>query len=160
MGHSLESPHGGTGPSLANDPDTCGVDIKMPRPGAMQGEILGTVLKRKTATIRYPFEEAVHPERLRGKMEHNIETCTGCSLCSRDCPSTAIIMVPSTKTKTKKKPEFDLGRCIWCGTCEAVCPTKSITMKPVFEMAVFDLKDPSLTIVSEDPPVEEKQEEG
>ncbi len=117
----------------------------------MQGEVLGTVLKRKTATIRYPFQEAVRPERLRGKIEHDIEKCTGCGLCSRDCPATAITMVPSTKTKTKKKPEFRFDRCIFCGTCEAICPTKAITMSTTFELAAFSLKDEHLVVVSEDP---------
>ena len=125
----------------------------------MEGEILGTVLRRKTATIRYPFQEAVRPERLRGKIEHDIEKCTGCGLCSRDCPATAITMVESTKTKTKKKPEFRFDRCIFCGTCEAVCPKKAITMSTSFEMAAFDLKDPSLIVVSEDPEPAEKAEE-
>ncbi len=131
----------------------------MPRPGAMQTEILGTVLRRKTATIRYPFQEAVRPERLRGKIEHDIEKCTGCGLCSRDCPATAITMVESTKTKTKKKPEFRFDRCIFCGTCEAVCPKKAITMSTSFEMAAFDLKDESLIVVSEDPEPAEQAEE-
>ena len=131
----------------------------MPRPGAMQGEILGTVLKRKTATIRYPFQEAVRPERLRGIIEHDIEKCTGCGLCSRDCPATAIEMVESTKTKTNKKPEFRFDRCIFCGTCEAVCPKKAITMTPKFELAAFTLKDDHLFVVSEDPEPAEKAEE-
>lgn len=117
----------------------------------MQGEVLGTILKRKTATIRYPFQEAVRPERLRGKIEHDIEKCTGCGLCSRDCPATAITMVPSTKTKTEKKPEFRFDRCIFCGTCEAVCPKKAITMSTTFELAAFSLKDEHLVVVSEDP---------
>ncbi len=131
----------------------------MPRPGALQKEVLSTVLKRKTATIRYPFEEAVRPERFRGKMEHDIEKCRGCGLCAKDCPATAITMVPSTKTKTKKKPEFRLDRCIFCGTCEAVCPANAITMTTTFELATFDLKDKSLIIVSEDPAVTETAEE-
>ncbi len=122
----------------------------MPRPGAMEGEILGTVFRRKSVTIRYPFQEAIRPERLRGKIEHDIEKCTGCGLCSRDCPATAITMIESTKTKTKKKPEFRFDRCIWCGTCEAVCPKKAITMSTTFELATFDLNDPSLIVVSED----------
>ncbi len=131
----------------------------MPRPGAMQGEILGTVLRRKSATIRYPFQEAVRPERLRGSIEHDIDKCTGCGLCSRDCPATAIEMVESTKTKTKKKPEFRYDRCIFCGTCEAVCPKKAITMSTKFEMAAFTLKDEHLFVVSEDPEPAEKAEE-
>ncbi len=132
---------------------------KMPRIGAMQGEVLKNVIKRKTATIRYPFEEGIRPERLRGKITHDIEKCTGCGLCSRDCPATAIEMVPSTKTKTKKKPEFNLARCIFCGTCEAHCPVKAITLEPIWEMAAFDVNDPSLTIVSEDPEPEAPKEE-
>ncbi|MFX1565252.1 MAG: 4Fe-4S binding protein [Promethearchaeota archaeon] len=130
----------------------------MPRPGAMEGEILGTVLRRKTATIRYPFQEAVRPERLRGQIEYDLEKCTGCGLCSRECPATAIEMVASTKTKTQKKPQFRFDRCIWCGTCEAVCPKKAITMTPKFEMAAFSLKDEHLFVVSEDPePAESKE---
>ncbi|MDO8055998.1 MAG: 4Fe-4S binding protein [Candidatus Hermodarchaeota archaeon] len=131
----------------------------MPRIGAMEGEILKTVVSRKTATIKYPFEPGVRPERFRGKIEHDIEKCTGCGLCSRDCPATAITMVESTKTKTNKKPEFRFDRCIFCGTCEAVCPKKAITMSTTFEMAAFDLQDPSMIVVSEDPEPSEKVEE-
>jgi len=122
----------------------------------MQREVLSTVVKRKTATIRYPFQSAVRPQGLRGKMTHSIEKCTGCGICARDCPSTAITMIASTKTKTKKKPEFHLDRCIFCGTCEATCPTKAIEMTTEFELACFDPK--SLVVVTQDPAVPEPAE--
>lgn len=131
----------------------------MKRPGAMQSEVLSNVIRGRKETIRYPFEPGIRPERLRGRIEHDIEKCTGCGLCSRDCPATAITMVESTKTKTKKKPQFRFDRCIWCGTCEAVCPKKAITMSTTFEMAAFNLKDQSLVVVSEDPEPAEKVQE-
>jgi formate hydrogenlyase subunit 6/NADH:ubiquinone oxidoreductase subunit I len=122
----------------------------------MQQEILSTALRGKTATIRYPFQPAVRPQGLRGKMTHSIEKCTGCGLCARDCPASAITMIASTKTKTKKKPEFRLDRCIFCGTCEANCPTKAIEMTTEFELACFDLK--TLVVVTADPPLAETTE--
>lgn len=121
----------------------------------MQGEILSTVLKRKTVTIRYPFEPPVRPEGLRGKISYDITKCTGCGLCARDCPSTAITMVESKATKTKKKPEFRLDRCIFCGTCEAVCPSKAITLTQEFELATFDKEN--LFIRTPDPEAAEKE---
>jgi NADH-quinone oxidoreductase subunit I len=121
----------------------------MPRPGAIAGETLRTIIKGKTATIRYPFEPAIRPDRFRGKMKHDIEKCRGCSLCKKDCPAAAIEMIPSTATKTKKKPQFDLSRCIFCGTCEAHCPAKAIEFTTEFELACFTPK--GQIVVSEDP---------
>jgi formate hydrogenlyase subunit 6/NADH:ubiquinone oxidoreductase subunit I len=121
----------------------------MPRPGAIAGEALGVVLRGKTVTIRYPFEPAVRPERVRGKMKHDLEKCRGCGLCKKDCPASAIEMIPTTETKTKKKPQFDLARCIFCGTCEAHCPAKAIEFTTEFEMACFTPK--GQIVVTEDP---------
>jgi formate hydrogenlyase subunit 6/NADH:ubiquinone oxidoreductase subunit I len=65
-------------------------------------------------------------------------------------------MIASTKTKTKKKPEFHLDRCIFCGTCAASCPTKAIEMTTEFELACFDPK--TLVVVTEDPAASEPAE--
>jgi NADH-quinone oxidoreductase subunit I len=82
-------------------------------------------------------------------MKHDLEKCRGCGLCKKDCPAGAIEMIPTTKTKTKKKPEFDLARCIFCGTCEAHCPAKAIEFTTEFELACFTSK--GQIVVTEDP---------
>lgn len=48
------------------------------------------------------------------------ETCSGCSLCARKCPSIAI------EGKSKEPHEINTNLCIKCGTCYTVCPTGAV----------------------------------
>ncbi|MDI6758881.1 MAG: electron transfer flavoprotein subunit alpha [Candidatus Omnitrophota bacterium] len=50
-----------------------------------------------------------------------IEKCTGCSLCIKVCPHTAIKV-------TDKKAVIDLDRCNLCGACVPACKFKSILL--------------------------------
>jgi ferredoxin len=50
----------------------------------------------------------------------DVEKCTGCTICSRKCPTGAII-------GSKKTPHFIVdSKCIGCGTCEEVCKFDAI----------------------------------
>ncbi len=52
------------------------------------------------------------------------KTCKGCSICSKNCPSGAIIM------KTDKNGELyayvDYNKCIFCNKCYEICPYKVV----------------------------------
>ena len=50
----------------------------------------------------------------------DVEKCTGCTICARKCPNSAII-------GAKKTPHFIVeDKCISCGTCEEVCKFNAI----------------------------------
>jgi NADH-quinone oxidoreductase subunit F len=63
--------------------------------------------KRCVALIRYDIDEAA---------------CTGCTLCSRNCPAGAI-------TGTVRKPHvIDQSKCIKCGLCSNVCKFHAVAV--------------------------------
>ncbi|MFA5100746.1 MAG: 4Fe-4S binding protein, partial [Candidatus Omnitrophota bacterium] len=47
------------------------------------------------------------------------EKCTGCTLCVKSCPFSAI-------TVTNKKAVIDLHKCTLCGACVPTCKFKAI----------------------------------
>jgi NADH:ubiquinone oxidoreductase subunit F (NADH-binding)/(2Fe-2S) ferredoxin/Pyruvate/2-oxoacid:ferredoxin oxidoreductase delta subunit len=79
-------------------------------------------------TIRYfreEYEAHIHEKRCpalacKALIDYviNEEKCTGCRLCSKNCPVEAI-------TGEKKQPHvIDAEKCIKCGMCYEVCPKK------------------------------------
>lgn len=85
--------------------------------------IIGNLF-RKPATVGYPYEPAEYPERMRGHVEIEIETCITCGLCARSCPSQAIQVDRKAGTWTISR--FD---CVQCGCCVLVCPKKCLRME-------------------------------
>lgn len=74
----------------------------------------------------------------RGRVGLKRELCIGCSLCEKDCPSSAIQIVQDEKGK---RPRFFLDRCMFCGQCKESCPTKAIYMSNELELSVSDRKE-------------------
>ncbi|MFU8827613.1 MAG: 4Fe-4S dicluster domain-containing protein [Brevefilum sp.] len=70
-------------------------------------------------TVAYPFGELELPEGYRGAIVIIPEKCTGCGLCVRDCPASAL------KLEKKSRDEFKLihypARCAYCSQCESSC---------------------------------------
>lgn len=86
-----------------------------------------TVLKNlfhKPVTLDYPREERTYPERTRGRVCIDINTCVLCSLCARQCPTGAI-------TVDRKEQVWSIDRfgCIQCRSCVDHCPKKCLTME-------------------------------
>jgi len=84
--------------------------------------VLLEVLKnffRKRFTLRYPKEKPKLPEKFRGQVKWNRETCIFCGLCARNCPAYAIKI-----DREKRELTIDPYRCISCGLCEENCPTR------------------------------------
>ncbi|HRW78677.1 MAG TPA: 4Fe-4S binding protein, partial [Candidatus Sabulitectum sp.] len=48
--------------------------------------------------------------------------CVGCTLCTKVCPTDAIV------GSLKEKHEVVADKCIGCGQCVVKCPKKSIKM--------------------------------
>ncbi len=106
--------------------------------GVMQLEKLGKVIKETSlcglgqtapnpvlSTLRWfrnEYEEHIFERKCPASVctelrtfRIDVDKCTGCTACSRKCPTGAII-------GTKKAPHFIVdSKCIGCGTCQEVC---------------------------------------
>jgi len=49
----------------------------------------------------------------------NMELCTGCGFCMRDCPVEAIKVI-------KRKAQIDFSKCTCCNVCFRVCPENAV----------------------------------
>jgi formate hydrogenlyase subunit 6/NADH:ubiquinone oxidoreductase subunit I len=95
--------------------------------GAMFRDV-ATAFFQKPVTQKYPFERQPAPARLRGKLVWNGQKCTGCSLCSKDCPSDAIQMVVNDKQTKTFVLQYHVDRCIFCAQCVQNCRLKCLEM--------------------------------
>jgi len=86
----------------------------------------------KPVTIKVPKVYREAAERYRGFHVNDWELCTGCSTCSKICPTDAIKMVPVDievePGKKAQRPAIDYGRCTFCGMCVDICTTGSLKM--------------------------------
>lgn len=107
----------------------------------------------KSVTVQYPEQRDVLPERVRLKLDVNMDDCIGCLLCERACPvdcitidtikSTEDVDLGETSTGHKKKlwvAEFDIdmAKCCYCELCVHPCPTDCITMVEDYEYSTYD----------------------
>ncbi|MBI2118568.1 MAG: NADH-quinone oxidoreductase subunit I [Elusimicrobia bacterium] len=83
-------------------------------------------------TVQFPDEKLITPERFRGALTFDKETCTACNLCVKACPTACISLEPAVDPATKKRIakvswyQIDFGKCNYCRLCEEACPTKPI----------------------------------
>jgi formate hydrogenlyase subunit 6/NADH:ubiquinone oxidoreductase subunit I len=90
---------------------------------------------RPPITVQYPDRTPVPvpdtlPERYRGLLEVDMETCGACRACERDCPI-GCIRIDATKEKgADGKPrlimtrfDIDMSKCMFCGLCVESCGT-------------------------------------
>jgi formate hydrogenlyase subunit 6/NADH:ubiquinone oxidoreductase subunit I len=96
-------------------------------------------IRRRPATVLYPFEKIRLPYQWRGLHRLDDDRCTGCGACSRACPNLCIEMVQLAEKK--KRPAIDIGRCLFCGYCVDVCPFDAIHMTGNYELAVFSREE-------------------
>lgn len=69
-----------------------------------------------------PRAKSLHPVKV------DLAHCDGCTLCERDCPYTAIKMVPRTDgARPKFQAEIDANLCVSCGVCIGSCPDNALT---------------------------------
>ncbi len=67
------------------------------------------------------------PEDLRGKLAYEKDSCIGCQLCIKVCPSKAIEFKPE-----ERKIKIFITRCTFCAMCTEICPTNSLAMTTEF----------------------------
>ncbi len=97
------------------------------RVAAMLNDVLESLFKRPV-TERYPFLRYPAPDRLRGKLLWNPEKCTGCALCSKDCPSNAIELITIDKKAKRFVLEYHADRCTYCAQCVQNCRFECLSM--------------------------------
>src|SRR5215471_5247482 len=116
---------------------------------------------RKPTTVQYPDRVDVPvadslPERYRGFLEVDMDICTACKACERDCPINVIAIDVEKRGDGRVMTRFDIdmGKCMYCGICVESCPipaqapgdaeaTKCIRMTREFEGSTSEF--PSLT---------------
>lgn len=72
--------------------------------------------------------------------------CTGCGLCTLDCPTGALAFLPGEETDVYQL-RFKHKLCIACGQCVKICPEKCLHLERSLEMDV--IKRPA-TVLFED----------
>src|SRR5206468_12554464 len=104
-------------------------------------------LMRRPMTIQYPDKIPVPiqetlPLRYRGILEVDMDICTGCLACERDCPITCITIGIEMNKETKQRQftHFDIAvcKCMYCGLCADACRTGSSRLSQDFEGASYD----------------------
>ncbi len=106
--------------------------------GAMLVDILRSLV-RPPATQIYPAERQPTPERLRGQLHWNPEQCTGCCLCSKDCPADAIEVITIDKENKRFVMRYHADRCTYCAQCVKNCRFGCIQMSSEdWELAASD----------------------
>ena len=108
---------------------------------AMLNDVVASLFK-KPVTQFYPFEKTDPPERLRGRLFFDPSACTGCNLCVKDCPASAIGLVTLDRAAKRFVLKYHMDRCIYCGQCVTGCRFKCIGMSYLdWELASLKRED-------------------
>jgi len=105
--------------------------------GMMFSDVANSLLK-KPATESYPARRYPTPERLRTMLVWDPDVCTGCGLCSMDCPARAIQMHVIDKKAKRFVMEYHVDRCTFCAQCVHSCRQGGLSLSnDTWELAGF-----------------------
>ena len=117
------------------------------------GLTLKTMLKRAPVTM-YPDVKEIPVPRARGVISLDVDNCTVCMLCARECPDWCIYIEGHKEEKPPAKPggrprtqsildrfDIDYGLCMYCGICVEVCPFDALYWSPEYEYSEHSLAD-------------------
>lgn len=89
-------------------------------------------------TEKYPFEKPKTANRFRGKLAFDSSKCTGCNLCSKDCPANAIEIVIIDRAAKRFVARYNMDRCVYCAQCIQSCKFKCLNLsKDDWELAAL-----------------------
>jgi formate hydrogenlyase subunit 6/NADH:ubiquinone oxidoreductase subunit I len=87
-------------------------------------------------TEKYPIEMPEVADRFRGRLYFDPAKCTGCNLCSKDCPAKALDIIIIDRAAKRYVARYNIDRCIYCGQCIQSCRFKCISLsKEDWELA-------------------------
>jgi NADH-quinone oxidoreductase subunit I len=108
----------------------------------------------KPVTVHYPIEKETPVPRARGVIALDVENCTVCMLCARECPDWCIYIeghkeeVPPSKPggrvrtrATLDRFDIDYALCMYCGICVEVCPFDALFWSPDYEYSEYGISD-------------------
>ena len=122
-------------------------NITFPFPGLFKGMwlTLKTMVKRAPVTM-YPQVQEVPVSRARGVISLDVDACTVCMLCARECPDWCIYIVGHQEEQppaqeggrprvraTLDRFDIDYSLCMYCGICVEVCPFDALFWTPEYE---------------------------
>ncbi len=88
------------------------------------GKMVIRSLFSKPATLMYPIIPRIPTPLTRGHISIDINTCIFCGICSKKCPTGALVV-----NRAEKTWEIDRLSCIQCNCCVDVCPKKCLNME-------------------------------
>ena len=110
-----------------------------------------TMIKRAPVTM-YPDVKEIPVPRARGVISLDVDACTVCMLCARECPDWCIYIEGHKEEKAPAKPggrvrtkstldrfDIDFGLCMYCGICVEVCPFDALFWSPEYEYSTYSL---------------------
>ena len=121
--------------------------IRFPYPGLAKGMWLTikSMFKKAPVTM-YPQEQEVPVPRARGVISLDVDNCTVCMLCARECPDWCIYIEGHKEEQPPSKPggrpraratldrfDIDYSLCMYCGICVEVCPFDALHWSPEYE---------------------------
>ena len=105
----------------------------------------------KPATVNYPYEPRIFPERTRGHVENDMNACILCGVCQMRCPTKAITVDKAAQTWAIRP-----FSCIQCRCCVDNCPKKSLSMEQAYQepgsvkiTKTYDLSDSQKEFLAE-----------
>ncbi len=108
-------------------------------------------LVKHPVTQQYPFVRLDAPERLRGQLHWDSENCTGCGLCSKDCPADAIEVITIDKKARQFVFRYHVDRCTFCAQCVVSCNKNCLSMaSDEWELAALSRDRMTLTFGDEE----------
>lgn len=95
-------------------------------------------LFKKPVTRMYPYQKTATPTRLRGHVVWNKDSCTGCGLCVKDCPSAALELFIVDRKAKQFVMRYHADRCTFCAQCVESCRSSSIHLsEDIWELAAL-----------------------